>query len=59
MILDIFGLADLGLFLLFHLPIQINVLLNSFPFLGTVESLLERDKESRMAVELKYTGMFL
>jgi len=47
MILDIFGLADLALFLVFHLPIQINVLLNSLPFLGTRESLLERDKECR------------
>ena len=50
MILDIFGLADLALFLVFHLPIQINVLLNSLPFLGA-ESLLERDKECRVAVE--------
>jgi hypothetical protein len=51
MILDKFGLADLALFLVFHLPIQIKVLLNSLPFLGTVESLLERDKECRVAVE--------
>jgi hypothetical protein len=43
MILDIFGLADLALFLVFHLPIQINVLLNSLPFLGTGERVLERD----------------
>jgi len=51
MILDIFGLADLALFLLFLLPIQINVHLNSLPFLGTVKSLLERDKECRVDVE--------
>jgi hypothetical protein len=51
MILIIFGLADLTLFLLFLLPIQISVLLNSLPFLGTVESLLQRDKEYKVAVE--------
>ena len=51
MILDIFGLADLALFLVFHLPIQITVLLNSLPFLGTVGSLMEIDKACRVAVE--------
>jgi hypothetical protein len=51
MILDIFGLVDQALFLVFHLPIQISVLLNSFPFLETVESLLERGNECRVAVE--------
>jgi hypothetical protein len=51
MILEIVGLADLELFLVFHLPFQITVLLNSLPFLGTVKSLLEREKKCRVAVE--------
>jgi hypothetical protein len=51
MILEISGLADLALFLVFHLPFQINVLLNLRPFLGTVKSLLERDKKCRVSVE--------